>query len=249
MHVQANVLHGTPIFARCTIVPSSDDIQTAALPASHMAMLCALNNHVRTMRAVQLRRFKAGQGATAFPATAAPLVRSPAGALLSPGSARTWLQERLALAQQCCANMEHAVRAARITGPRSCTPQIGRHCAAPHAGAAGTGERTASPAACAAAAAAGGPRSGRDAQPRRGCAREPRTPRCARHLAGGAQPGCSAPRVSRGAPAGQRGCAARTHTTGAAARRGSRPPPHCHRGHTVAARVGWQHRPAGSHAN
>lgn len=87
------MLHKTALFARCTIVPCvEDDVHVATLPAAHSSLLCAINNHVRTMRSTQLRRFQCRQGATAFAAAAASLVRAQPS-VFKP--CPTWIQARL----------------------------------------------------------------------------------------------------------------------------------------------------------
>ena len=103
--VQSNVLHRTALFARCTIVPClEDDVDVTSLPAAHSSLLYVINNHVRTMRSTQLRRFQCRQGATAFAAVAASLIRAQP-AIMKP--CPTWIQARLTHPME---GLEHSVR-------------------------------------------------------------------------------------------------------------------------------------------
>jgi hypothetical protein len=107
--MQGHVLHKTALFARCTIVPCLEGIEVSSLPAWHASLLYAINNHVRTMRSTQLRRFQGRKGATAFAATAASLLRAHP-AVLKPTP--TWLECRLRHPSE---GMEYSVRNRLVT--------------------------------------------------------------------------------------------------------------------------------------
>ena len=110
--VQSNVLHNTALFARCTIVPCLEEqVDVTSLPAAHASLLYVVNNHVRTMRSTQLRRFQCRQGATAFTTVAAPLVRAQP-AIMKP--CPTWIQARL---KHPAEGLEYSVRNCLISLP------------------------------------------------------------------------------------------------------------------------------------